>query len=1499
MKALLLAALALAASAVPARAQIWGSARSNQFHVSSATNAGAATAGFDKLVLNWSKSLGFSNPGPYGDSVSIDDNGVLYVSGGDRVYSLTASSGGIVWQSSQAVGGAWTQPVVQGAQVVSSSANAIVSFSSANGTYNWVVYPVGLTASGLIGGTASIQQFSAQGHGMTDGMFWFSASGENISGSGLRDGLLRINTGGLVMSALTDSAGTNSMHPAVSGGGNIYFKLGDGTLNKCPNGPVCVQSATGASGASQGGVTFDPVHNSILTYANASGIKVRSYDATNLATINWTSTQTFTTVLYPPSVSTYGVYLVADGRLYGFDSTNGNVTLNIDLGGVDDSYSLGPPTVAGSTAIYVVGQRNFRTRFYNVNPQTGAMRWSLDVNDDLMSNKPQVSVSTNAIYLHTYGAGEGHVVRSYSQGTYASLLVSSTPATTSGLVRTTTVTVQALTAGLTPVVGVPVQYSLTSPSGSNVVVTPLQYSSLQNFSYTTSVGTVSYRIDEYAAGWTPTLTTSFTSTFSVTAPGLGASNLAIADAPISTFTLTLSTPTVEINGTNYVRASTVTVKVTNGVGAGIPNVPVRINTVNYLNNNCGGDLTPDTLVTPGSQFGGVTLTDALGNAAFVYHTRYAVGSTMCGAGLALPNVAPLINAYAMGGAPRLSASLADARPSTYTVVYSTPAIQSDVKTATMTVTVYDAVGSTVPGTFVLLQSLTMSTHFIYGSGNLLSGPTTTCGGTGIYGVTNSLGAVSFYMDGTGCGANTFDNYADTFSTASVFTPGVAVSTPAIGIESNFLSAYTVSVPTITSVGVAFQSTVTAVNAYGHKIPKYTESGVTLTPLFDQTAVQGTGTLGTSVVSFAGSGGQVVISSQTYNKIENIQVKATRGSGSIKTGLSGTLIIQGPDHFIVTMPTSAAAGVPFSMTVRAVDASSTPVVGYAGTLSLSAFNAASPANSGAGILGVTNVNMPANGVITFNQTYTKAENIVVRASDSGASLVGQSSYTTTVGAGAPGAITLLANPQSSIAGVPSVLTATVLDGYSNPVAGATANFSVAVGSGIVSLSLSNGSVVSAVTSTQAVTDASGQAVAFFSSTNSLSAQADLLRASIGALARDTTIYTTVLVTSAGGAVVNFANPALRADVPANTYGFSVRLGIQGKTELAASDLAITTAAFAATANTFVSTTVLKLSAVRDASPTVAAGRGSKLLTVSMPYTVTSGSISVGAYGAQSVLVPLSVMRVFKLNQASSVFEQVLDGATTVDSLNGKITAEVADPDGIYVLGAPAFTTLAAASSATVTTALAGGTSAQVIVPLGGFATPATISVTVPGASSVPPLPSRPGLTGLGITVSVSAGGLQPAAPVTIKIGYRPIDVAGINPDYLRLARYDATTGWVVLDSSADSAARQVIGTTNHFSLFQIVAQAPGASVADAFVFPNPFRPALGHTNLKISNLPAAAHVKIYTAAGRLLKELDADAAGQILTWNGTDRDGRGLASGVYLAVVEGNGSRRTIKFAVQR
>lgn len=1045
-------------------------------------------------------------------------------------------------------------------------------------------------------------------------------------------------------------------------------------------------------------------------------------------------------------------------------------------------------------------------------------------------------------------------------------------------VSTVTVTLRDSLGAVVPNVPVALDFS-ASPAPITITPNAVGFTTATNAS-----GQASFFVQEFLQGVDPSAYATLASTLTLRVLSFPDQAVVLREERVATVTIATGPPVMQ----GSVRVLTATVTVRDAAGALLPQIPVGLASQNF------GSITTYSRWDGAFASIGRTPTNALGIAAFTIrqdvlssafdsaHTFAAYGNFSSSHTVSVPQ------------RPDQTAGTREIRAASFTVTSSSTSLDSETRSVAMTVTVRDSLSNPVPNVPVAVSSYTRAGMPAFEK--LAMDPALAGDFAGA--VTDASGQASFTLK-LGSVQTTYDTFDD-FTAGVTFVPlSVPAATSFFLIESNRVDHYEVSVPTVpVSVGVSFVSTITALNAYNHRLSSYTETGVNLVALFAGTNVQGTGSLGTSVTG-AFSAGRFQISDQTYNKVEDIDIKASRSSDG-KNGRSSSLTIQGPAGFIVTVPTSAQAGVPFTMTVRAVDASSVQVVGYAATIALSAYNASNPSLSGAGVLGVTNVNMPANGIVTIaNQTYTKAEGILIRAVDTGASVVGQSTYSAVVGAGTPASITLLANPQSTIAGVPSVLTATILDGFSNPVSNSTATFSVALGSGVVSLSLSNGSVVSAVTSTQAVTDSFGQATAFFSSTNSLSAQANLLRASIGALARDTTVYSTVLVTSAGGAVVNFANPLLRADIPANTYGFAVRLGIQGRDELPAADLALTTAAFAATANTFVSTTVLKLSAVRDSSPTTAAGAGSKLVTVSMPYTVTSGSISVGAYGAQSILVPLSVMRIFKLNQTSSVFEQVIDGVTTIDSGTGVVSAEVSDPDGIYALGAPAFVSLTAGATATITTPLAGGTSAEVIVPQGGFASPATISVTVPGASAVPALPVRPGLTALGVTISVTAGGLQPANPVTIKIGYTPAAVAGVDPDHLRLARYDATTGWVVLDSAADTATRQVIGTTDHFSLFQIVAQAPGATVSEAFVFPNPFRPSRGHVNIKLSSLPAGAKIKIFTSTGRLLKELDADAAGQVLNWNGTDRDGRALASGVYLAVIEGAGGRRTIKFAVQR
>lgn len=1505
MRKLLLAAAlavpAMRAYSMPANSP-WPMFRGNSQHSSTATVTGALV----NPKINWSRQIvggdygaGVDNPFPlYGPSIGED--GTVYAPSYDRIYALTPSTGGIRWQTAVA-GSEVSQPAITDTGlVIYSSNNIVVAVSTADGSPVWSVDPRNGGGGNAGAGPITLNPANAYAY------LGNQADARQL-GSSYTNRVYRIDTGAGTSFPQPSANSASAGAPVISTDGTRIELRTDYTKTRSLDTGLSVL-ATHDPGSWSDGQALSVDDQGFYYYSSESaafgGERILKMDLSlAVPTTIWTSADAPWTNAPPrfsPVIGPNTIIASASGGLRAY--ARGTGAFSWSLSCINSSLYCGSPSLVNGTTLYIMDDWILRA----LNPDTGAEHWALKFANASFSDQKGaggVAVSSTGAVYFTRNQGSRYAYSVIDTGARQFAVTMSSAGVTfqNGAVWTSTVVFQATNASAAPAPDATISISQSAPAGVAYDAQPTTssvISSLTGDQFSASdTGLLGLRVTADLNTLSHGNWAGFSSTVTANLIGTGASVSVVAqETRASTFTVTLSSPSIEDDGTGrIVQVTTLTFTVSNSTGGRVSNFPVALDRTNFTG-VCNA-VAPESSLTPAANY---YLTDSTGQVNVAYRLRFTEsGTLLCAPALALPYVNPTVTAYALG-LPSQALSLADARASTFTVAYSSAVLQSDVKHTTMTVTVYGVSGSTVPGTLVVLKDMAAATSFLYGFNGVLAGPTATCGGTQLAGYTDSLGRATFNIDGRVCSGNTFDNYANFPASAPVFTPNVAVSTPAIAVESNFLDSYQVSVPTVTSVGVSFRSTITAVNSYGHQLPGYNESGVTLTPLFDQTAVQGTGTLGTSVVSFSGSGGAVVISSQTYNKIEDIQVKATRGSGSVKTGLSGTLVVRGPSHFIVTIPTGTQAGVPFSMTVRAVDASSTPVVGYAGTLSLSALNAANQNLAGAGVLGTTNVNMPANGVVTIaNQTYTKAESIVIRAADTGAGVVGVSTYAAVVGAGTPASITLLANPQSTIAGVPSVLTATIYDGFSNPVSNSTATFSVATGSGVVSLSLVNGSVVSAVTSTQAVTDAFGQTQAFFSSTNSLSAQANLLRASIGALARDTTVYSTVLVTSAGGAVVNFSNPLLRADIPANTYGFSVRLGIQGKSELTASDLALTTAAFAATANTFVSTTVLKLSAVRDASPTTAAGAGSKLVTVSMPYTVTSGSISVGAYGAQSILVPLSVMRIFKLNQTSNVFEQVIDGATAVNSVTGVVTAEVSNPDGIYALGAPSFTNLTTGSSATVTTALAGGTTAEVVVPNGGFAAPATISVTVPGASAVPALPVRPGLTALGVTISVSAGGLQPALPVTIKIGYTLAAIAGVNPDHLRLARYDATTGWVVLDSSADTATRQVVGTTDHFSLFQIVAQTPGASVSEGFVFPNPFRPALGHANIKLSNLPAGAKIKIFTATGRLLKELEADAAGQVLNWNGSDRDGRALASGVYLAVIEGTGGRRTIKFAVQR
>ena len=94
-------------------------------------------------------------------------------------------------------------------------------------------------------------------------------------------------------------------------------------------------------------------------------------------------------------------------------------------------------------------------------------------------------------------------------------------------------------------------------------------------------------------------------------------------------------------------------------------------------------------------------------------------------------------------------------------------------------------------------------------------------------------------------------------------------------------------------------------------------------------------------------------------------------------------------------------------------------------------------------------------------------------------------------------------------------------------------------------------------------------------------------------------------------------------------------------------------------------------------------------------------------------------------------------------------------------------------------------------------------------------------------------------------------------------------------------------------------APQAGTSSGpLIFPQPFRPAHGHTAVTFARLPPSARVRIHAFSGLLVRELDADAMGTA-SWDGNNSSGRPAASGVYLVYVDGGGKKFTLKVIVQR
>lgn len=273
--------------------------------------------------------------------------------------------------------------------------------------------------------------------------------------------------------------------------------------------------------------------------------------------------------------------------------------------------------------------------------------------------------------------------------------------------------------------------------------------------------------------------------------------------------------------------------------------------------------------------------------------------------------------------------------------------------------------------------------------------------------------------------------------------------------------------------------------------------------------------------------------------------------------------------------------------------------------------------------------------------------------------------------------------------------------------------------------------------------------------------------------------------------------------------------------------------------------------------------------------------------------------------SSTLTTTASSATLTGLVGGAtyfVTLEALNGDSVVTRGPPAASTStlpggASAPGEVIVIQLPSGR-ATVDVPTTAFPPGVTVTVEPPG-----PLPAPAGGTGMagtGVGVRITASGsAQPQERVSIGLPYRDADVAGLDLSRLLLARYDeGRRVWVPLDSRVDTAGKRVTGSTDHFSLFQIMQTVAANGLSAPKAFPNPLRPSLGHTAVTFVNLPAGSRVRVYTLVGELVRDLTASGAG-LASWDGKNASGVRVASGVYAVFIQGGGESTTIKVAVQR
>ncbi len=167
---------------------------------------------------------------------------------------------------------------------------------------------------------------------------------------------------------------------------------------------------------------------------------------------------------------------------------------------------------------------------------------------------------------------------------------------------------------------------------------------------------------------------------------------------------------------------------------------------------------------------------------------------------------------------------------------------------------------------------------------------------------------------------------------------------------------------------------------------------------------------------------------------------------------------------------------------------------------------------------------------------------------------------------------------------------------------------------------------------------------------------------------------------------------------------------------------------------------------------------------------------------------------------------------------------------------------------------------------------------------------------------SEGNAQPEVPITLTLDYtgaEALDKITANETKLVLARYNPVSGQCLpLKTTINVGLRTITAKLNHFSIFQLMLKTAATNLNNISVYPNPFYPNRGQGYITIDNIPANSKIRIYTLSGIKVWAGTATSTG-LAIWDGTNKYGELVASGVYLCVIDSSAGNKIIKLAVER